>query len=280
VQDYLKYEDKVCVVTGAASGMGKATAEMLVDLGARVYALDWARIEVPGITTGYHVDLGKKADIDEVFADLPSRIDAYFGVAGVSGQQHDYNTTVTINFVANKYITDTYLEDRMNEGGAIAYITSTAGLNWEKYSDEVKAMATADGWDATVAELEKLGMAQVPGPAAYPLSKRATNYYATSRVGPFAAKKVRVNIVLPASTDTGLTDDFVKSVGSMDALIAYSGYAGRLATAREMAQPLVFLNSPMASYVSGVGLIVDYGARTMSLLGIAPDPLDTPMLAR
>ena len=50
MKDYLGYTGKVCVVTGAASGMGKATAEMLVDLGAMVYALDWAEVKVEGLS--------------------------------------------------------------------------------------------------------------------------------------------------------------------------------------------------------------------------------------
>ncbi len=49
MKDYFGYQDQVVVVTGAASGMGKATAEMLVDLGAKVYALDWQKVEVEGI---------------------------------------------------------------------------------------------------------------------------------------------------------------------------------------------------------------------------------------
>ena len=40
MRNYFGYTDKVCVVTGASSGMGKATVEMLVDLGAKVYAID------------------------------------------------------------------------------------------------------------------------------------------------------------------------------------------------------------------------------------------------
>ena len=40
MKDYFGYKDKVCVVTGAASGMGKATCEILLDMGAVVYGLD------------------------------------------------------------------------------------------------------------------------------------------------------------------------------------------------------------------------------------------------
>ena len=40
MRDYWGYAGKVCVVTGVSSGMGKATAEMLLDLGAEVYGLD------------------------------------------------------------------------------------------------------------------------------------------------------------------------------------------------------------------------------------------------
>ena len=54
------YEGKTVVVTGAASGMGKATAELLVELGANVYALDWAEVKVDGIVKYIHTDLSKK----------------------------------------------------------------------------------------------------------------------------------------------------------------------------------------------------------------------------
>ena len=47
MKDYLGYKDKICVVTGAASGMGKATCEILLDLGAKVYAMDLAPITLP-----------------------------------------------------------------------------------------------------------------------------------------------------------------------------------------------------------------------------------------
>ena len=61
-----------------------------------------------------------------------------------------------------------------------------------------------------------------------------------------------MNNVLPASTDTGMKQEFQDMVGSEEGLIAQAGLAGRLATSEEMAGPMVFLNSDMASFVSGV----------------------------
>ena len=54
--DYFGYKNKICVVTGAASGMGKAATEMLVDLGAKVYALDYNDVDVKGIEKFIQVD--------------------------------------------------------------------------------------------------------------------------------------------------------------------------------------------------------------------------------
>ena len=84
MKDYFGYSGKVCVVTGAASGMGKATAEMLVDLGAQVYGLDWAEVKVEGIAKYIHTDLSQKDSIDQAFGEIPAHIDSFFGIAGPS----------------------------------------------------------------------------------------------------------------------------------------------------------------------------------------------------
>lgn len=278
MKDYLQYTGKTVLVTGAASGMAKATAEYLVDLGAEVHTLDYAEVTIPGIASYQHVDLGVKDEIDTVFQGLPQSIDAFFGIAGVSGQRQDWNTTVRINFGANKYITDTYLADRLADGGAIVYVTSTSGLNWEKHIDEVAGLTTAQGWDAMVAAIEGLGMGDEPGTAGYGPSKRLLNQYATEQVATFAPRKARVNAIMPASTQSGLTEDFVKTVGSMENLVRYTGFAGRLAESSEMALPMIFLNSPMASYISGLVIPIDFGTRTVQTLGQAEDPLDVPMI--
>ena len=132
MKDYFGYQNKNVVVTGASSGMGKATAEMLVDLGAKVYALDWNECDVKGIRQYVHVDLSKKESIDQAMKELPSHIDSYFGIAGVSGMKNDFMTTVSIDFIANKYICEEYLIHAMSENGTIAFMTSTGGNGWEK----------------------------------------------------------------------------------------------------------------------------------------------------
>ena len=49
MKDYFGYKDKVCVVTGAASGIGRSTVDLLLDMGAVVYAIDIKDVEIPGV---------------------------------------------------------------------------------------------------------------------------------------------------------------------------------------------------------------------------------------
>jgi NAD(P)-dependent dehydrogenase (short-subunit alcohol dehydrogenase family) len=277
MKDYFGYADKVCVLTGAASGMGKAATEMLVELGARVYALDANEVTVPGIADFVPVNLSDKAAIDAAFENLPDRIDKFFGVAGLSGVKTDYHTTVTVNYIANKYMTEEYLDSRVVRGGAIAYITSTGGTHWKGYRWEYKKLLEARSWEAMTAELGKIAPPDGFGPFAYVLSKRCMNAYAASKVVHFAEKEIRVNALLPASTNTGMRTEFAELVGSEENLIKQTGLAGRLAESREMAEPLVFLNSDMASFITGCRLMVDYGDETLKLLKLKRDLQNMPV---
>jgi len=273
MKDYFGYQGKVCVITGAASGMAKAATEMLVDLGAEVYAMDWAEVTTPGIKAFIQTNLGQKESIDEAFKKIPDEIDKYFGIAGVSGQKTDHTTTFTIDFIANKYITEEYLLKRMKPEGAVAYITSEAGLRWEKPENmaEYKSVVETKSWDECLAALAALNQKDVPGPFAYSLAKRAMNYYVAYIIPAFAEKKVRVNAVLPAATKSGMTDEFAISTGGMENLVKYTGFAQRLAESREMAEPVVFINSNMASYISGVLLDVDFGLDIEMVAGLMGD---------
>lgn len=280
MSDFLKYAGKTVIVVGAASGIGKATARLLVEYGAKVHALDYAPTDLAGLASVSQANLAVRAEVDAAFAELPTEIDAFFGIAGVSGLQHNYNTTLLINFGAYKYISDTFLEDRMTDDGSIVYVTSTGGLNWEHNQGELEPLLDVEGWDAIVASIEALGLAERPGPAAYPVSKRLLNFFMTTSAAKLAPRGIRVNAVLPASTETGLTQDFETMVGGRAALEGHAGLAKRLATPEEMAEPLLFLNSEAARFVSGVPLLVDFAGRTLQVLGRAEDPYAGPMIRR
>ena len=272
MKDYFGYQEKVVIVTGASSGMGKATAEMLVDLGAKVYALDWNICDVKGVEKFVHVDLSKKDSIDQAMKDLPKHIDSFFGIAGVSGMKNDFMTTVSIDFIANKYICEKYLIHSMTENGTIAFMTSTGGNGWEKEENKkyyIDAIL-ASGWNATVEAIMKTGFQYLPGTLGYPYSKLAMNYYTAYLQKSFASKKIRVNAVLPGSTDTGMKSEFTEMAHGEEGLLLHCGYANRLAYSKEMAGPIEFLNSEMATYASGVLMEVDYGNTVEERANIKP----------
>ena len=266
MKDYFGYKDNVCVVTGASSGMGEATARMLVDLGAKVYAIDMNECRVDWITEFIKCNLAKKEEIDEAFKKIPEHIDAFFGVAGLSGSKTDYRTTFDCNYTANMYITLNYLKNRMSKGGAIVYCTSTAGLEWKKFKREQNKVVHCKNWEE-VQEVTKKIANSAPSTFAYMYSKRCLSQFACEQAIEFAKNGIRVNNVLPGSTDTGMKQEFQDMVGGEEALIAEAGLAGRLATSEEMAAPMVFLNSDMASFTSGLDMVVDYTDTCLKVLG-------------
>jgi enoyl-[acyl-carrier-protein] reductase (NADH) len=68
--------------------------------------------------------------------------------------------------------------------------------------------------------------------------------------------------------------------GKVESLFVSDGFAGRLAESREQGDPLVFLCSEMASFISGVMLDVDFGFDSQILAGNNPDPLGFKMLSK
>ena len=263
MKDYFGYKNKICVVTGAASGIGKKTAELLIELDAEVYALDITKIELEGAKKFIEVDLSSKESIDLAMKQLPEHIDSFFGVAGLSGAKTNYYKTFTVNYIANKYITEEYLKNRMSAGGTIAYVTSTGGLYWDKYAHEFEKFTNAKTWDEMIEALHKQAKETTLGMMAYPLSKRALNYYMAKLAIELGPEKIRVNALLPGSTDTKMKKEFEVEAGGIDALVAETGTAKRLATPEEMAEPLIFLNSDMATFITGLPLIVDAGTNAM-----------------
>ena len=270
MKDYFNYQNKVCVVTGSSNGMGLATARMLVDLGAKVYAVSRSETKIEGLAGNILCDLSKKADIDAAFTKLPEHVDCFFGVAGLSGSKTDYVTTFNCDFTANKYITLEYLKKRMTAGGSITFVSSTAGLNWEKHLKEQSAVVHAATWEDTEKALGKLPQI-APSNFAYIFAKRCVSQFAAEQALELGKLGIRVNNVMPGSTQSGMKDEFEKMAGGKEALLAETGVAHRLASPEEMAAPIVFLGSDMCSFISGIDLCVDSADRTMKVLKIKKD---------
>ena len=280
MKDYLNYGGAVCVVTGAASGIGKATAEILVDLGADVYTLDVQDCKVPGIKKHITTDLSVRGSIDRAFAELPAGIDKFFGIAGVFGHDLDIVTAFTINFIANKYMAEEYVIPRLTEGeyGAIAFLSSVGGSRWAVHIDEYKDIAEAETWDGMVAAIKARPIEGRPGTSAYELSKRALNYYIKNRAPGIARKENRMNAVAPHFTQTPMLDRIIAEIKAAGGPVDFSskGAFERLGKPEDAAKAIVFLNSDMAVYISGHILYEEGGMQAMIETGKKAVAMDAP----
>ncbi len=253
MSDLWGYEGQRVVVTGAASGMGEAVARTLSNLGAETTVLDVAPVSAPHAVS-IQVDLGDRASIEAASAQLSGRYDALFNCAGVPGPpKFDNHQTMLVNFVGLRHFTERVLP-MLEDGGAIASITSNAGLGWQKNLDNVRTLLDIDDFDAA-----SKWCAEHPDIAnGYLFSKQAIIGYTKRRAHQLVERAIRVNCLSPAPTETPMLPDFHAQVSKAFIDEHFRAPIGRDATPEEMAEPLVFLNSRAARFVSGVNLIVDF----------------------
>ena len=146
------YEGKNVVITGAASGMGRSATELLLELGANVYAIDINPIDLP-VKESFQADLSKKEEIDKVMSKLPEKIDAIFlchGIAYFPGKELQVQK---VNFYGQKYMADSLLP-RMNEHGSITFISSVGGFGWQQVYDKAVELINLQTWDEAMAWYE------------------------------------------------------------------------------------------------------------------------------
>ena len=252
MRDILDYQGKKVAVTGAASGMGAAVASTLVDLGAEVHALDVKPIAAP-VKQSLECDLSSEASIDAALGQLPDSLDALFNCAGLPGPPFSNLDTTLVNFVGLRAVTEGLLP-RIPTGGAVASITSVAGMGWQKNLESVEALCGTPDFAAGRAWLE----ANEASNNGYLFSKQCIIYYTKKRAAELATRQVRMNCLSPAPTDTPMLPSFHSQVSREFLEEHFLAPVGRNATPEEMAEPLIFLNSSAARFVSGVNLFVDY----------------------
>jgi NAD(P)-dependent dehydrogenase (short-subunit alcohol dehydrogenase family) len=256
MSDILGYAGRQVVITGAASGMGQAAARLLVDLGAEVYALDIAPVSA-AVTQAITTDMKNPASIDAAVAQLPDSIYALFNCAGVPCPPFSAEDTVLINFCGLRYLTEALLP-RIEEGGAIASIASTAGMAWRPKLAVLRDFLSQD------ADFESAHRWMADNPKAwadgYGFSKQCIIAYTMLRARELAERDIRINCISPSPTDSGFMQK-LKGEGRMpdEAVDLFLPSNGRYATGEDMGEPLVLLNSRLAGFVSGNNLPVDFG---------------------
>ena len=236
MKDVLRYEGKSVVVTGAASGMGEATARILVELGAQVTALDIKPTTVPG-ARALLIDLRDRASIEEVAASIDGPVDGLFSCAGLPGPPFSEWDTILVNFVGARHLAE-QLVPKMSKGSAISVISSSAALGWQDHVKVITGLLETDGFDAAVewltANEKKWSW------SGYAYSKYIIDAWVGWWYPELGRKGIRINCINPGPTETAMMPAFQDLMGkeTVDQAI---GPVGRYSTPEEQAWPLVCL---------------------------------------
>ncbi len=120
----VNYQNKRVVVRGCFSGMGEATARMLLRLGAEVHGLDYKDSSL-ALSSFTRVDLRDPLSIDTAAKKIGGRVDALFNCAGLP-QTFPPLEVMKVNYAGTRFLTECMLP-LMQSGSAIVNVASTAG---------------------------------------------------------------------------------------------------------------------------------------------------------
>lgn len=250
------------VVTGAASGIGRALVQQLVVDGAEVIALDRDTPGIPAGSSPLICDLSDPFAVEQAATGIMAggSIDGLANVAGVPGTA-DAELVLRVNFLGARRLTAALLPS-LPKSGCITHVASLAARR-PGFSDEA-AWHLLRGHDDDVL----LAGADLGGSAAYDLSKKLLVLHATSLAAELAPNGPRVCCVSPGPVQTPIIGAFRQSMGA--SVDAAEGLLGRHARPEEVAAVVAFVLSPAASWVNGIDLPLDGGLLAKRALAAAP----------
>lgn len=254
MSDILGYRGKRVIVTGCFSGMGEATAKMLLDLGAEVHGFDYKPCTLP-LASFTTLDLRDPASIEAGAAAVGGRIDGLFNCAGLpGGGGFDPIDTMKVNFIGTRHLTEQIIP-LMGEGSAIVSIASTGGLGWSRRIPAHMELLQTQGFQGAL-DWSTAHRDQVA--EGYAFSKEAIIVWTQYAGAQLIKQGIRINCSLPSPTQTPMMATFHATSGK-DIVDAAAEPLGRYTTAAEQAGGIVLLNSALASVINGVVLPVDGG---------------------
>jgi NAD(P)-dependent dehydrogenase (short-subunit alcohol dehydrogenase family) len=243
---------RVALVTGAASGIGQATAQLLAGMGARVVAsdidADRGVATVTALSDAGHDAVFVAADVtdDQAVAALVAsateaygRLDCAANCAGVGG---------------GHATTHEYPDDRWDQIMAI----NLRGT-WLAMRREIDAMLGQGDGGTIVNVSSTLGLRGSPFASPYSASKHGVLGLTRTAAIEYAPAGIRVNAVCPGAIDTPIMDEtFERFPGFRESLIGFVPM-GRLGRPAEVASAIAWLSSDAASFVTGEALAVEGG---------------------
>jgi len=237
-------EGKTILITGASSGIGKATAIECSKMGANVIITARNEAKLIQVMTelegeGHQMflcDLSKETDIDKMVAELPD-VQGVINNAGYTKilpvqfiNTDELNSIFQVNTVAPILLLQKLLKKKkIKKGASIVFTSSLAGL----------------------------GCCTV-GNSMYSATKGAISAFIRCVALELAPKKIRVNAVCPAMVDTGILDSgtITKEQLSTD----LNNYPlGRFGNPSDIALAMVYLLSDASSWITGDNLVLDGG---------------------
>jgi NAD(P)-dependent dehydrogenase (short-subunit alcohol dehydrogenase family) len=252
---------RVIVSGGGGAGMGAAAVRHLSDLGAEVHVIDLK--EPPVKVASYQpVDLRDPEATAAAVDKVGGNIDALFNCAGLAGSKFPDLDVMLVNLVGMRHLAE-LVSARMKPGAAIASISSTAGSGYLMNIGKWMPLVTTPGFEAAKqwCETHPDDIAGGYGP-----SKEAIIIWTFWASYAMAEKGIRVNCISPGPTDTPMMPDFEEYVGK-EFMDSFPVPLGRRSTPDEQAWPLIFLNSKLASYITGENLITDGGTMGAVMTG-------------
>lgn len=245
----MRVQSKVAFITGGNSGIGLATAKLLLAEGARVAITgrDTNRLGDAAKELGSGI-LVLQADV----TDLPAmeeaigravkefgKLDILFANAGIaeptpigSTVLEDFERILRVNLTSTFFLMQSCL-NFLNDGASVIFNGSVQSTNGR------------------------------PGWSAYAASKAALRTLARVLAAELSPRGIRVNVVTPGSVDTPLLDTAAQSYGDRQAFMQKLEAAiplGRIGHPEEVANAVLFLASEESSFIQGSEIVVDGGA--------------------
>lgn len=245
---------KVALVTGAAAGIGRATALKFAAEGANVVVCDvdakgaeetvMLITEKGGKAAFVRADVSNPADVDALIhktVDLYGRLDCACNNAGIEGKiaplaeqsEDNFDAIMAVNTKGTFLCLRAEINQMLKGGGAIVNLASIAGL---------------------------IGFA---GLSPYTASKHAVIGLTKNAAIEYGKQGIRVNSVCPGGIDTRMLDSLAEQstggeVGSREMLDPLHPI-GRIGTPEEVAELIVWLCSPASSFMTGANIPIDGG---------------------